>query len=32
LKNGSHQALIRVYDDAGDMMETHEYKGDFKEW
>ncbi len=28
----SHDAVIRVYDDAGDMMETHEYKGDFKEW
>ena len=27
----SHDAVIRVYDDAGDMMETHEYKGDFKE-
>jgi len=24
-------AVIGVYDDAGDMMETHEYKGDFKE-
>ena len=22
----SHDAVIRVYDDAGDMMETHEYK------
>jgi hypothetical protein len=28
----SHHAVIRVYDDAGDMMETHEYTGDFKEW
>ena len=28
----SHDAVIRVYDDAGDTMETHEYKGDFKEW
>ena len=25
-------ALIRVYDAAGDMIETHEHKGDFKEW
>jgi hypothetical protein len=25
-------AVIRVYDDAGDMMETHEHKGDFEEW
>ena len=28
----SHDALIRVYDDAGNVIETHEYKGDFKEW
>ena len=27
----SADAVIRVYDDAGDMMETHEHKGDFKE-
>ena len=27
----SADAVIRIYDDAGDMMETHEYKGDFKE-
>jgi hypothetical protein len=25
-------AVIRVYDDAGNMIETHEHKGDFKEW
>jgi len=24
--------LIRVYDDARNAMETHEHKGDFKEW
>ena len=24
--------VIRVYDDAGDVIETHEHKGDFKEW
>jgi len=23
--------VIRVYDDAGNVIETHEYKGDFKE-
>jgi hypothetical protein len=23
---------IRVYDDAGHLIETHEHKGDFKEW
>jgi hypothetical protein len=24
--------VIRVYDDAGNMIETHEHAGDFKEW
>ena len=28
----SHDAVIRVYDEAGNMIETHEHKGDFKEW
>jgi len=28
----SHAAVIRVYDDAGNVIETHEHKGDFKEW
>ena len=28
----SHDAVIRVYDAAGDLIETHEHKGDFKEW
>ena len=28
----SHHALIRVYDAAGNVIETHEQKGDFKEW
>ena len=27
----SHDAVIRVYDDAGDVTETHEHEGDFKE-
>ena len=27
----SHDAVIRVYDEAGDMIETHEHEGDFKE-
>ena len=27
----SHDAVIRVYDEAGNMIETHEHKGDFKE-
>ena len=25
-------AMIRVYDHAGNVIETHEHKGDFKEW
>ena len=25
----SHDAVIRVYDSAGNVIETHEYKGDF---
>jgi hypothetical protein len=28
----SHHAMIRVYDTAGNVIETHENKGDFKEW
>ena len=27
----SHDAVIRVYDEAGNVIETHENKGDFKE-
>jgi hypothetical protein len=27
----SHDAVIHVYDDAGNVLETHEHKGDFKE-
>jgi hypothetical protein len=27
----SHNAVIRVYDDSGSVIETHEHKGDFKE-
>ena len=27
----SHHAVIRVYDDAGNVIETHEHAGDFKE-
>jgi hypothetical protein len=26
----SHDAVIRVYDDAGNVIEMHEHKGDFK--
>ena len=28
----SHDAVIRVYDDAGNMIETQEHAGNFKEW
>jgi hypothetical protein len=28
----SHVAVIHVYDDAGNVIETHEHKGDFKDW
>jgi hypothetical protein len=28
----SHDAVIRVYDDAGNVVETQEHTGDFKEW
>jgi len=28
----SHHAVIRVYDEAGNVVETHEQAGDFKEW
>jgi hypothetical protein len=28
----SHHAVISVYDDAGNVIQTHEHKGDFKEW
>ncbi len=27
----SHDAVIRVYDEAGNMIETHKHAGDFKE-
>jgi hypothetical protein len=28
----SHDAMIRVYDETGNVVETHKHKGDFKEW
>jgi hypothetical protein len=28
----SHDAVIRVYDEAGNVIETHEHIGDFKDW
>ena len=30
-RSRSQNAVIRVYDDAGNVIETHEHKGDFKE-
>jgi hypothetical protein len=31
-RSRSHDAVIHVYDDAGNVIETHEHAGDFKEW
>ena len=31
-RSRSHDAVIRVYDESGNVIETHEHKGDFKEW
>ena len=28
----SHNAVMRVYDEAGNVIEAHEHAGDFKEW
>jgi len=28
----SHGAVIRVYDVAGNVIETHDHKGEFKKW
>ena len=28
----AHDAVVRVCDAAGNVIETHEHKGDFKEW
>jgi hypothetical protein len=30
-RSRSHHAVIRVFDDAGCVIQTHEHKGDFKE-
>jgi hypothetical protein len=29
-RNGSHRAVIRVYDEAGNVIGTNEHAGDFK--
>jgi len=31
-RSRSHDAVIRVYDEAGNVIETHQHKGEFKEW
>jgi hypothetical protein len=31
-RSRSHDAVTRVYDDAGNVIETHEHAGEFKEW
>jgi len=31
-RSRSHDAVIRVYDAVGNVIETHEQVGDFKEW
>jgi hypothetical protein len=31
-RSRSHLAVIRVYDAAGNVVETHEHKGGFREW
>ncbi len=28
----TNSSMIRVYDEAGNAIETHEHVGDFKEW
>jgi len=28
----SHDAVIRIYDDAGNVIETYKHAGEFKEW
>ena len=30
-RSRSYRAVIRVYDDAGNLIETHEHAGDFRE-
>jgi hypothetical protein len=30
-RSRSHDAVIRVYDESGNVIETHEHKGEFKE-
>jgi len=30
--SGSHDAVIRVYDEAGNVIQAHEQAGEFKQW
>jgi hypothetical protein len=31
-RSRSHDAVIRVYDESGNVIQTHEHAGDFKDW
>jgi hypothetical protein len=31
-RSRSHDAVINVYHEAGDVIETHDHAGEFKEW
>jgi len=31
-RSRSHAAMIRVYDEPGNVIEAHEHNGDFKDW
>jgi len=31
-RSRSHDAVIRIYDEAANVIETHEHAGDFREW
>jgi hypothetical protein len=31
-RSRSHDAVIHVYDESGNVIETHEHVGDFREW
>jgi len=31
-RSRSHDAVIRVYDDAGNVIETQKHKGEFRDW
>jgi hypothetical protein len=31
-RSRSYRVVIRIYDEAGNVIETHEHAGDFKEW